>query len=117
MDAESQAVSAATNPLIAGRYEVLGVLGEGGMGEVLLARDLRLEMEVAIKRIPAHLARARLNDPRIVRLFDLADTQDELLLVLEYVRGPSLQEVLRARRAKTGPRSWPPGPCPLISLA
>ena len=103
-------------PLIAGRYQVLAVLGRGGMGEVLLAHDQRLDMDVAIKRVPAQLASepllkaaltaeakilARLNDPRIVRLFDLADTHDGLLVVLEYVCGPSLGAVLRARGSLT----------------
>jgi len=69
-----------------GHYEILGKLGEGGMGVVCRARDTKLGRDVALKVLPAALARdpermarferearavAALNDPRIGQLYDV----------------------------------------------
>jgi len=108
----------ATNPLIAGRYEILAEIGRGGMGLVARAYDHRLDTEVAVKVLRHDLAKdsgekdslikearvlARLSHPSIVRLFDLADTEVGLMLILEYVRGPNLSQVLRQRKKLTIP--------------
>jgi tetratricopeptide (TPR) repeat protein len=95
-----------------GPYRVDRRLGRGGMGEVFLAWDPRLEREVAVKRIRSgagtptdserrarfrHEARitAALNHPAIVQVFDLITQGDTDHLVMEYVPGLSLREVLR----------------------
>jgi serine/threonine-protein kinase len=85
------------------------------MGEVLLCYDVRLHAEVAVKRVPTGLAGelrtflsreaqilVRLNHPNIVRIFDLAETHEGQLLVLEYVCGPSLDNVLGNRGSLNG---------------
>src|SRR5438128_876600 len=97
------------NNWIAGRYEILAEIGRGGMGVVARAFDHRLDTEVAIKVLRRDLAKdsgdkdslikearvlARLTHPSIVRLFDLAETEIGLMLILEFVRGPNLAQVL-----------------------
>jgi serine/threonine-protein kinase len=96
-----------------GHYRVESSLGQGGMGEVLLAWDERLERHVAIKRIRSDRplddgrrrrfrrearAVARLNHPAVVQIFDVLDTEDGECIVMEYVEGHSL-----ARRLDEGP--------------
>jgi eukaryotic-like serine/threonine-protein kinase len=95
-----------------GRYEVLGALGAGGMGEVYRARDPRVDREVAIKVLPAHLSadpdlRARLSreartigslqHPNICVLHDVdRDASDGVdFIVFEYLQGRTLGDRLR----------------------
>jgi len=90
-----------------GVYEILGLLGAGGMGDVYRARDTRLQREVAIKVLPPGLAatpeaRARfdrearaissLNHPNICTLHDVGHEGDIHYLVLELVPGESLAD-------------------------
>ena len=92
-----------------GPYRVLRRLGAGGMGEVFLAWDPRLEREVAIKRIRAGTGddpdrqerfrrearvTAGLNHPAIVQVFDVITEGDADHLVMEYVPGRSLRQML-----------------------
>jgi serine/threonine-protein kinase len=93
------------------RYEIRAVIGHGGMGEVFLSRDRKLDNDVAIKRLNPQFASsqemreslrreaqimARLSDASIVRLFDLAEFYGDFYLILEYVPGPTLREMIRA---------------------
>src|SRR3954465_13944660 len=88
-----------------GPYELLGLLGVGGMGEVYRAKDLKLGREVAIKILPAlfasdpdRLARfqreaqvlASLNHPNIAAIYGLEESQGTTALVLELVPGETL---------------------------
>src|SRR5438552_18571211 len=88
-----------------GPYEILALLGSGGMGEVYRARDTRLERNVAIKVLPerfAHdpvaLARfqreakavAALSHPNIVSLYVLGNEQARTFVLIELLDGQTL---------------------------
>ena len=92
-----------------GAYEVLALLGSGGMGEVYRARDTRLERVVAIKVLPASVAgdpdrRQRLdrearaisslNHPHICTLYDVGHQDGVDYLVMELLEGQTLAERL-----------------------
>jgi serine/threonine protein kinase len=96
--------------MFAGRYRVIRRLGTGGSASVFLAQDERLGREVAIKRLHGaeatpHTAQrlqrearimASLDHPNLVTLYDMLIEEDDLLLVMEYVPGETLREVLNA---------------------
>jgi eukaryotic-like serine/threonine-protein kinase len=100
--------------VLAGRYELGERLGVGGMSTVRLARDRRLEREVAVKVLAEHLAQdpqfvarfrrealaaARLVHPNIVQVFDfgLDEPTGRHYIVMERIRGQSAAEILRER--------------------
>jgi eukaryotic-like serine/threonine-protein kinase len=97
---------------IAGRYQVQGRLGFGGMSTVHLAFDKRLERRVAVKLLAEHLAEdptfvsrfqreaqaaARLIHPNIVQVFDSGQDEHsgQYFIVMEYIEGSSCAEILR----------------------
>ncbi|GAA2410479.1 Stk1 family PASTA domain-containing Ser/Thr kinase [Nonomuraea africana] len=103
--------------LLGGRYELDGVVGRGGMAEVYRARDIRLDRIVAIKTLRADLARdhtfqarfrreaqsaASLNHPAVVAVYDTGEDTSEgapvPYIVMEYVDGRTLRDLLRADR-------------------
>ncbi|MCL4821075.1 MAG: protein kinase [Vicinamibacteria bacterium] len=90
-----------------GRYEIVGPLGAGGMGEVYRARDTRLGREVALKVLPASVAAdpdrlerferearvvASLNHPNIVTLHSVEDDAATRYLTMELVEGRGLEK-------------------------
>jgi serine/threonine-protein kinase len=99
--------------LLGGRYELDGVIGRGGMAEVYRARDLRLDRVVAIKTLRSDLARdptfqarfrreaqsaASLNHPSVIAVYDtgedMLDNNPVPYIVMEYVEGRTLRDVL-----------------------
>src|SRR5881397_575170 len=86
-----------------GPYEILALIGAGGMGEVYKARDTRLDRTVAVKICAEQFSErferearaiAALNHPNICTLHDVGPNY----LVMEYIEGPTLAE-----RSKQGP--------------
>ena len=101
-----------------GPFEILALLGAGGMGEVYRARDVRLDRTVAIKLLPSELVRepgrrverfrhearaiARITHPNICTLHDVGEDGSAIFLVMEYVEGETL-----AQRLEDGPLPLP----------
>ena len=98
----------APGTLIEDRYRVLRRLGSGGMATVYLAEDERLGRRVAVKRLhggsPDEMAvrlrreaklGASLSHTNLVQVYDVAADQEDALVVMEYVEGPTLAQVLR----------------------
>lgn len=90
-------------------YETLRVLGAGGFGEVVLARHLALDRLVAVKRIHRHalagsealerfrreaIVLAGLEHPAVVRVYDFRSEDGDAVLVMEYVEGASLLDLM-----------------------
>ena len=106
-----------TGELIAGRYRVQKRLGSGGMATVFLARDERLEREVAVKRLhadsPEEVGRrfqreaklgASLNHPNVVAVYDIAGDDEGVLIVMEYVDGHTLRDEIARGAIPPDPR-------------
>src|SRR5687767_11519903 len=94
-----------------GHYRITSKLGAGGMGEVFLAEDARLERKAAIKFLPADVAadadrRARfltearaasaLNHPNVCVVYDVGETADGVpFIAMELIQGQSLDELVK----------------------
>jgi tRNA A-37 threonylcarbamoyl transferase component Bud32 len=100
----------APGAIIAGRYRVVNLLGQGGMGEVYRADDLTLNQPVAMKFLPpkaasdqAVLARFQnevrvartVAHPAVCRVYDIGESEGRIFLTMEYIDGEDLASLLR----------------------
>src|SRR5499433_1111477 len=97
-----------------GRYEIRSKIGEGGMGEVYLAQDTKLDRKVALKILPADLASHRdrmerfvreaksaaaLSHPNIAQIFEIGEDHGTHFIAMEFVDGQTLREIIRGSDA------------------
>ncbi|XYH95736.1 protein kinase domain-containing protein [Sorangium sp. So ce1128] len=107
--------AAETGPrqVLAGRYELLGLVGIGGMGSVYRARDLELEEVVAVKVLRRELSGApevierfrrevrlarKVTHPNVARVFDIGEHEGDRFLTMEFVDGEALAGLLARER-------------------
>ncbi len=98
-----------------GSYVILDALGAGGMGEVYLAKDTRLDRTVALKVLSEDIASderrmqrfrqeakiaSSLNQPNILTIFEFGEVEGLTFLATEYIDGETLREYLRAKKLK-----------------
>lgn len=116
----NQQVDPLIGRLVDGRYRVRARIARGGMATVYVATDLRLERRVALKVMHSHLsddtvfqsrfiqearAAARLADPNVVNVFDQGQDGEMAYLVMEYLPGITLRELLREQRRLSIPQT------------
>jgi serine/threonine protein kinase/Tol biopolymer transport system component len=98
-----------------GRYEILSQLGKGGMGEVYLARDTKLDRNLALKILPVDLAANRdrmlrfiqeakaaaaLNHPNVAHVYEIGEHEGLNFIAMEFVDGHTLREKIHYERTE-----------------
>ncbi len=94
-----------------GQYQIIELLGEGGMGTVYRARDILLDREVAVKMLHQHLRgdhvflsrfkneallSAKINHPNVTTLFQFLEADGRQYLIMEYVSGRNLEKIIKS---------------------
>jgi serine/threonine protein kinase/Tfp pilus assembly protein PilF len=100
-----------------GRYEIRAQIGEGGMGEVYLAQDSKLDRKVALKILPAEVAAkedrmhrftqeaktaSALNHPNILTIYEISHANSTHFIATEFIDGETLRQRMRDARMKLG---------------
>lgn len=100
-----------------GHYEIIEKIGEGGMGEVYLAKDVNLNRKVALKLLAAHItedknhisrfqqeafATSALNHPNIVTIYEIGKWQERDFIVTEFIEGMTLRDRLQKKKPSIG---------------
>ena len=103
-----------TNGMIANRYVLVQLIGEGGMASVYLAIDTILKREVAVKILRGELSKdpvaltrfqreanatTKLSHPNVVEVYDVGEDDGKYFIVMEYIKGRSLKELVQKRGA------------------
>src|SRR5216110_70249 len=93
-------------------YRIVSQIGAGGMGEVYLAQDTKLDRKVALKILPAEMAAnqdrmrrfvqeakaaAALNHPNIAHIYEIGDEDGTSFIAMEFVDGQTLSQILRSK--------------------
>src|SRR3990170_1817226 len=94
-------------------YKILEKLGEGGMGVVYKAQDIKLDRTVALKFLPKHLlcdqeaktrfeheakAASALNHPNITTIHEIDEVEGECFISMEYIEGKSIKELIKEKK-------------------
>src|SRR5207247_5802760 len=100
-----------------GRYEIRSQLGAGGMGEVYMAQDTKLDRKVALKILPADVAAhpdrmkrfvqeakaaSGLNHPNIITIYEIEQIDSVNFIATEFIDGETLRERMRKAPVKLG---------------
>src|SRR5437016_3280995 len=100
-----------------GRYEIRSKIGEGGMGEVYLAQDTKLDRKVGLKILPAEVASKRdrmerfireaksaaaLSHPNIAQIFEIGEDEGTHYIAMEFIDGVTLREKIHREQADLG---------------
>ncbi len=107
---------------IISHYKIIEKIGEGGMGIVYKAEDIKLDRTVALKFLPQHLtttdterarflqeakAAAALNHPNVCVIHEIQDTNDEPFIVMEYIDGKTIRSPCPLMRPLNTPSKLP----------
>jgi non-specific serine/threonine protein kinase len=97
-------------------YKIIEKLGSGGMGEVYLAEDTKLNRRVALKFLPSQLvsdeefkarftreaqAAAKLNHPNIITIYEVSEHDGRPYFAMEHIEGESLREIIKSGELST----------------
>src|SRR5215510_1827584 len=100
-----------------GAYDILSLIGAGGMGEVYLARDARLDRQIALKLLPAQFtadpaqvqrferearAASALNHPNIITIYEIGQEDGMHFIATEFIEGCTLREIIANGKMQLG---------------
>ncbi|MFW9769522.1 MAG: protein kinase [Candidatus Thorarchaeota archaeon] len=115
-DDNTQSFVPLTDGTEVGHYKIISRIGAGGMGEVYLAEDTKLNRKVALKFMPAHIAgnadmrarftreaqaAAKLDHPNIVPVYEVGEYQSRPYFAMAHIEGRSLRDVIREGKLGT----------------